>query len=123
MFERAATGWRLAQQSWQVLKLDKELLVFPLLSGIACVLVMASFAIPLWSTGFVNTVMDERAANQGDVGQFHQIVGLVLLFAYYFVNYFVIVFFNSALIACAVSSAESDNSCPVISRAACCKIS
>lgn len=102
MFERAATGWQLAQQSWRVLKLDKELLVFPLLSGIACVLVMASFAVPLWSTGFVDEVMQERAANQGDGGTFHQIVGLVLLFAYYFVNYFVIVFFNSALIACAI---------------------
>lgn len=100
MFERMATGWQLARQSWRVLMLDKELLVFPLLSGIACVMVMASFAVPLWSTGFVDQVAAERAA--GDGGQFHQIVGIVVLFAYYFVNYFVIVFFNSALIACAI---------------------
>ena len=108
MFERAANGWELAQQSWRVLKLDKELLVFPLLSGIACVLVMASFAIPLWTTGFAEEVMAERAAEQ-QAGQFHQIVGVVLLFAYYFVNYFVIVFFNSALVACAIIRFKGGN--------------
>ena len=107
MFERAATGWQLAQQSWRVLKLDKELLVFPLLSGIACTLVMASFAVPLWLTGFIDGVMQERAANQG--GQLHQILGFVLLFAYYFVNYFVIVFFNSALIACTIIRFKGGN--------------
>ena len=107
MFERMATGWQLARQSWRVLMLDKELLVFPFLSGIACVMVMASFAIPLWSTGFVDQVAAERAA--GDAGQFHQIVGIVVLFAYYFVNYFVIVFFNSALIACAIIRFKGGN--------------
>ncbi len=109
MFERMATGWQLARQSWRVLMLDKELLVFPLLSGIACMMVMASFAFPLWSTGFVDEVMAERAAEQGDGGQFHQIVGLVVLFAYYFVNYFVIVFFNSALVACAIIRFKGGN--------------
>jgi hypothetical protein len=34
-------------QSWEVLKQDKELLIFPLISGICCALVIASFAIPM----------------------------------------------------------------------------
>jgi hypothetical protein len=33
--------------SWEVLKQDKELLLFPLLSGVCCVLVLASFAGPM----------------------------------------------------------------------------
>ena len=33
--------------SWEVLKQDKELLVFPLLSAVGCVLVLASFAGPM----------------------------------------------------------------------------
>src|SRR5262245_40341824 len=108
MFERMATGWQLTQQSWRVLRLDKELLVFPLLSGIACMLVMASFALPMWATGFVDAVLVERANHQG-AGQFHQIIGYVLLFLYYFVNYFVIVFFNSALVACAIIRFKGGN--------------
>ena len=31
MFQRIANGWQLVQQSWRVLKLDKELLLFPLM--------------------------------------------------------------------------------------------
>ena len=50
MFERVANGWELAKASWGVLKLDKELLLFPLMSGIAWLIVLASFALPLWNS-------------------------------------------------------------------------
>lgn len=96
MFDRISNGWTLAKQSWEVLKLDKELLLFPLISGISCLLVLASFAAPLYGTGYLETVMNERA----DAGQ--DPIAWVILFAFYFVNYFVIVFFNTALIACAI---------------------
>lgn len=95
MFDRLSNGWELAKQSWRVLMLDKELLLFPLFSGISCILVLASFAVPLWSTGYVDTVMNEEAP-AGDV------VSWVILFCFYAVNYFVIVFFNSALVSCAI---------------------
>jgi hypothetical protein len=73
--------------------------VFPLVSGIACLFVMASFAIPVWASGFLDAALEENA--QG-LNQANQVLGYAILFAYYFANYFVIVFFNSALIACAV---------------------
>ncbi len=101
MFQRVAIGWQLVKQSWRVLQLDKELLFFPLISGIACLIVMASFAIPLWASGYVDVAMQEGAA-QGGVDQVNQVVGWLILFAFYFVNYFVVIFFNSALIACAI---------------------
>jgi len=106
MFEKAAAGWQLARQSWAVLRLDKELLLFPLISGIACVFVMASFAVPLWATGFAEEVLD---GNENGLSQANQIIGYVVLFAYYFVNYFVIIFFNSALIACAIIRFKGGN--------------
>ncbi|MGE0376471.1 MAG: DUF6159 family protein [Planctomycetaceae bacterium] len=95
MFDRIANGWELAKSSWHVLKLDKELLVFPLLSGIACLLVLASFAVPLWNSPYAAAVM-----NDGEPPQ--DALAYVILFAFYFVNYFVIVFFNTALVACAI---------------------
>jgi hypothetical protein len=95
MFERIARGWELAKESWHVLKLDKELLVFPLVSGVACLLVLASFAVPLWNSGYLQAVMDEEVAPQDPLAY-------VVLFSFYFANYFVIVFFNSALVACAI---------------------
>ena len=88
---RIRGAWLLAVQSWRVLMLDKELLVFPLLSGIACLLVLGAFFAGIFATG----------ATQGGKAHEEALVW-VLAFVYYFVNYFVIVFFNSALVACAM---------------------
>jgi len=94
MFERLATGWELAKQSLNVIRLDKELLLFPVLSGIACLLVLASFAGPLFLTeGGQNLIasMDRESPQAYIIG-----------FLYYFINFFVIVFFNTALVGCAL---------------------
>jgi len=95
MFDRMANGWELAKASLNVLRLDKELLLFPLLSGIACLLVLASFAVPLWGSDYLEVLSDDQQG-PGDI------LAYVLMFLFYFVNYFIIVFFNSALVACAV---------------------
>jgi hypothetical protein len=69
--------------------------VFPLFSGIACMLVFASFAVPMFLTGYAEVLFQDGRPPQDPLAY-------VLLFAFYFVNYFVIVFFNSALISCAI---------------------
>jgi hypothetical protein len=96
VFDKIANGWELAKASGRVLRLDKRLLVFPFLSGISCLLVLGSFGLPLFLTGAFT--IDQH--NAGQVTQ--NPLAYVLLFAFYFCNYFVIVFFNSALIACAI---------------------
>ncbi len=96
MFERLSRGWDLAMESCQILRKDKQLLVFPILSGISSLLVMGSFIAPLWATGYI-----ERIAQRQE--QWQSPLAWVILFAYYAVNYFVIVFFNSALVACALT--------------------
>ena len=95
MFERFATGWHLAKQSFQVLKLDKELLLFPILSSIGCVLVLITFVLPIAFTGAYE--IPEEGVTQGQ-----KILFGVLGFIYYFLTYFVIIFFNSALVGCAI---------------------
>lgn len=95
MFERFSRGWELTKQSFKVLQADKELLLFPLVSGIACLAILASFVLPV-------------ATNESLRDQFEQMVDekspllWVLLFAFYFINYFIVIFFNSALVACAI---------------------
>jgi Family of unknown function (DUF6159) len=89
---RIRSAWLLARQSWRVLMLDKELLVFPLLSGMACLLVLASFIAGVFATG---NFKSDRA---------HEDAALwLLMFLYYFVNYLVIVYFNAALVSCALT--------------------
>lgn len=97
MFDRISRGFNLALSSWNVLYTDKKLILFPILSGISCLLVMASFFIPiavLVNNGTINLEGDENTGLP--------IWGWAVLFAFYFVNYFVIVFFNAALVSCSM---------------------
>ena len=84
--QRFLSGWDLGKQSLQVLRMDKELLLFPVLSGIACTLVMLSFAVPIWFSGALEGIENEPQ------GITQNALTYVVLFAYYFVNYFVIIF-------------------------------
>src|SRR4029453_18502780 len=73
----------------------KKLLLFPLLSGLSCLMVLISFAAPI--------VFSQRFRDLIDNGQgVNDPLWYVILFAFYFANYFVIIFFNSALVTCAL---------------------
>ncbi len=91
MFERLKASFGLARSSWLVLLTDKKLIVFPLLSGISCLLVLASFIAPVALSPRLQQLFDDQSP-----------LLWVGLFLFYFVNYFVIVFFNSALVTCAL---------------------
>jgi hypothetical protein len=77
--------------SWRVLMLDKELLLFPLLSMIATGLVTLTFIGPL--------AQDQSWLRSGDAAnEFDQFVAYVRLFLFYACTYFTVVFFNASLI-------------------------
>ena len=98
MFERLSASFALAHSSWQVLRTDKKLIVFPLLSGLSCLLVLAAFALPFVAQPqWLRAVTDAVDANGKPPAWVYPVV-----FAYYFCNYFVIIFFNAALVSCAL---------------------
>lgn len=86
--------WSLMSECWQVLKADKSLLVFPLISGICCLLLLVSFAVPIYLT-------DAWAPPTHDAATQRQVAYYGTLFAFYVANYFIVVFFNAAIVACA----------------------
>ena len=92
MFERFSRSWDLIKASGEVLRQDKELLLFPLFSAIATLIVSASFIVPLVLTGAF-----ERSVAPGDETAY-----MVFLFLFYLVQYFIIFFFNSALVGAAM---------------------
>jgi hypothetical protein len=85
--------WSLMNAAWEVLKKDKELLIFSLISAICTILVSLSFIVPLYASG--NWLPPEGNSS------LQAAIYYLILFAFYFCNYFIIVFFNSAIIACA----------------------
>lgn len=92
MFARFSRSWQLVKASGTVLRQDKELLLFPFFSAIATLLVTISFAVPLMFTG----ALDESAGGSVDASY------VLVLFLFYLVQYFVIFFFNSALVGAAM---------------------
>jgi uncharacterized membrane protein YeaQ/YmgE (transglycosylase-associated protein family) len=95
MFDRISNSFSLARSSWDVLRRDKRFVLFPMISGIGCLLVTISFAIPIAIVamqGGINVQADNRPPWWT----------YLVAFAFYFCNYFVIVFCNSALVSCAL---------------------
>ena len=89
MFATIGRSFRLVKLCLHVLAVDKELILFPLFSSIGVVLVMLTFA---WCRELGIGALDR--INAGAVGG----GDLVLAFAFYVFSYFVIIFFNSALV-------------------------
>jgi hypothetical protein len=91
MAGKFARSWALMKASATVLRSDKSLLVFPWLAGLCTLLVAASFLIPV----AVMTIGGEHAGQ--DFHQRMSVGAYLLMFAFYLVQYFVIIFFQTAL--------------------------
>jgi hypothetical protein len=91
--ESLNNGWKLTNSSFAVLKKNKQLIIFPIITGFSLLLVFGSFVTAM----LAGTGWNLDALEPGNSGSGYY----VLLFVYYVVNYFVIMFFNTALIHCA----------------------
>jgi len=96
MAGRFSRSWSLMKASAAVLRSDKSLLMFPLASGICSLLVVASFLIPI---GMAFAAAD----HSGEAGGRVMSTGAyVAMFLFYLLQYFVIIFFNTALAGAAL---------------------
>lgn len=81
----------LAKASWGVLREDKELLVLPLVSGVAAIAIGATFLLPILATSKVTDTAGETQLQPS-------IVSYVLMFAMYIALAYVTIFFKTALL-------------------------
>jgi len=99
--------WELVKQSFVILRSDKQLMLFPVLSAISCLLVTAIVA-----TGGTLLIMPAMASAAANGQPFHpnqSPLFLLGIFTMYVANYFVIVFFNVALVGVANSRLMGGN--------------
>jgi len=92
-FDRLSNGWAITKSSFTILKKHKQLLIFPVLSGVSIVLIIASIVVPFmasagWDVDNININFENEA------------VPYLFTFLFYLINYFVVVFFNMALVHC-----------------------
>lgn len=99
MFSNISRGWAMAGASWAVLKQHPKLLLLPLISGLAFLALLAAIIVPVALFAVANGVeaIEDRASS-GDP--------LLYLygFGFYLACTFVIVFFNAALVFCALEA-------------------
>jgi hypothetical protein len=87
MFESIGRSWNLAKESLGVIRKDPELMIFPIVSFIAGVVV----------AGVLGTLAFFTDSFGGDSTV--SALGIVLIFLFYFVTYFVTIYFQVALVA------------------------
>lgn len=94
--DRIRRSWRLAKASYDVLRADRELLIFPVMSFIALVAVLIGFALPFIAVGGLRD-LESGTTSPGAV---------ILAFIYYVVSYTVTFYFNTALVGAAMIRLE-----------------
>jgi len=91
---RFSATWSLMKSSLTILLEDKRMLLFPVFSGICTLLVGFTFIVPLLFTGGLSSM-----------GMFESLSDTMMfftLFMFYYLNYFIIIFFNSGAILYAI---------------------
>jgi uncharacterized protein DUF6159 len=91
LMTKFSNGWTIATNSFRVLKENRQLVIFPILSGVSVIVILASFCVAF--LGF-------SGWNLHSVSEPTRWVSYAILFLFYIINYFVIVFFNMALVHC-----------------------
>jgi hypothetical protein len=104
MFERLSRSWALVKASAAVLQQDRKLLLFPLISAVAMFAVLLSFALPvlgMWALG-------SGGGSRSMEAQLGSNAVYIVAFLFYLSQYFVIFFFNAALVAAAMARLNGD---------------
>jgi hypothetical protein len=92
---RFARSWQLIQASCDVLRADNALLILPALSGLATTALTAGFfALAISGGTTLNTISESGSFN---------VPLYACLFGWYVVQYFVVIFFNTALVGAAIA--------------------
>src|SRR5437762_4854858 len=99
--------WQLVKQSFVILRSDKQLMLFPILSAISCLFVTAIIA--TGGTLLMMPSITTAAANGERFQPNHSPMFLIGMFTMYVANYFIIVFFNVALVGVANSRLMGGN--------------
>lgn len=100
MAGRFSRSLELARASWSVVRADKELMLLPVLSVLALMVVVGSFAVPVAVLGgFLDGTV------RAEPGPVEWVVALV----FYVVSYFIGIFFNTALVGAAMIRMDGGN--------------
>lgn len=106
MFAKLSRSWYFAKLSYGTIWNNKSLLLFPVISTFASLVVLASFWGGVYASGLVQWV---ETVDGSQLHMANEALGYAVAFAFYFVSYFTIVFFNVGLTACALKAVRGES--------------
>ena len=109
MFQRFSRGWGIVSTSWAVLRQHPSLLILPVFSGVAFAALLAAIGFSVFAGYNAGALTDAAGEVRGDNPLLY-----VAAFGFYFVSMFIVIFFNAALVACALDALAGRE--PSISR-------
>lgn len=98
MFANIGHTISLIRQSWRVLMQDRKLILFPIMGGAALLLLLAVFAGIAATTGSFDRIEAATGGGQAEATPVDFVLSALLLVS----AYFIVMFFNAALIATAM---------------------
>lgn len=96
IFDRMRNGWKLGMTSLKIIQENKSLLLFPILSTAALIVVSLTFMGGIFAVLGIDFNSDFAVVESGG-----ETLMYLFLFVFYLITYFVIVFFNVGLVHCA----------------------
>ena len=92
LLSRLSNGWKISMNSFKVLNANKQLIIFPILSGASMIILTASFIIAgVFASASFSEILDDEN---------NRLFYYLVVFGFYLINYFIVIFFNMALMHC-----------------------
>jgi len=107
ILERFGNGWHLAMTSLSVVRENRKLLLFPVISTLALLAVLAVFAAGVIGGGAVAFGGSGGPSFEG-ARRVPEAFWYAVLFVFLFVNYAVMIFFNMAMIHCSIKALDGE---------------
>jgi len=89
---KIARGWQMTKMSLRIIRKDKRLLLFPIMSGLFTILIIVGFLAGIFFSVGIESVFEGAG--------FYTLAALTV--GVYFLSYFVTIFFNAAIVGCAM---------------------
>jgi hypothetical protein len=105
ILDRLRRSWQLTKASFAVLRSDPELLIFPLVAGLASLLTFTIYALPISLLAAARNIAS--ASGQGNFVQ--SALLLLAVFLMYVTLYSITIFFNTALMGAAMKRLDGGN--------------
>jgi hypothetical protein len=107
MDSRFSRSWQLFKASMAILRSDRSMVIYPIFSGIASIVLLACFTVPAVLTHAFDGIYSSQG-NLSSVDTTTQTLFYAFVLLFYLIQYIIVYFFSAALISVAMKRLHGD---------------